>query len=318
MPGFVDLQVNGLGAVHVADAVDDDWVIIGRDLAAAGVTTWLPTVTTRALDDYPEILSRISATRASTGDLDTPLPEIGGIHLEGPFLGERPGAHPAHHIRGVDRAFLDALPDDVALMTIGAEAEGAVEATRALVDRGVRVAIGHTAASDERLDAVRRAGASLVTHLFNAMSGVHHREPGVAAWALTNDSISTSVIGDLHHVSLRSLQIALRCKPRSRLIAVSDSVAHLRRGLHDGGGGLPARTADGTIAGSTVTMDGCFRHLRQAGADLVTAALATATNPARLIGAADRGAVEAGRRADLVALDDDDRVLDVWLAGRQL
>lgn len=317
VPGFVDLQVNGVGAVHVADARGADWETIGRDLGSAGVTTWLPTVTTRPLDDYAAILDRIAAMRLSMATLDTPLPDIAGVHLEGPFLGERPGAHPAHLITGVDRGFVDSLSDQVVLMTLAPEAEGAVEATRALVDRGVRVAIGHTAASDERLDAVRRAGASLVTHLFNAMSGVHHREPGVAAWALTNDSIAASIIADLHHVSATALEVALRCKPATSIIAVSDSVAHQRRGLMDGGGGAPARTADGTIAGSTIAMDGCFRNLRSAGADLVAATLATATNPARLIGAADRGAIEAGRRADLVALDHEDRVVDVWLAGRR-
>ena len=318
VPGFVDLQVNGVGSVHVADAVDDDWITIGRQLAASGVTTWLPTVTTRELDAYAPILDRIAAMVASVGDLGTAVPDIAGVHLEGPFLGERPGAHPAHLVAPTSQSFIDRLHPIVKLMTLGAEAEGAVEATRALVDRGIRVAIGHTAASDERLDAVRRAGASLVTHLYNAMSGLHHREPGVAAWALTTDAVSVSVIADLHHVSLRALDVALRCKPPSRLIAVSDSVAHQRRGLFYGGGGRPARTADGTIAGSTVGMDGCFRHLRLAGADLVTASLATATNPARLIGLADRGTIEAGRRADLVALDPDDQVRSVWANGIQV
>ncbi len=316
VPGFVDLQVNGLGSVHCATAVDDEWTSIGRQLAASGVTTWLPTVTTRAIDEYDDILKRIAAMALSSVDTGHILPEIAGVHLEGPFLGERPGAHPGHLIVETSHSFIDDLHPIVSLMTLGAEAEGAVEATRSLVDRGVRVAVGHTAASDERLDSVVRAGASLVTHLYNAMSGVHHRESGVASWALTTDAVSVSVIGDLHHVSARALEIALRCKPRSRLIAVSDSVAHRRRGLVDGGGGRPARTIDGTIAGSTIGMDGCYRSLVKAGAAPVDASLATATNPARLMGLADRGSIEAGRRADVVALDPDDRVVGVWVSGQ--
>lgn len=318
VPGFVDLQVNGVGSVNVASATEDhEWDEIGRMQLATGTTTWLPTVTTRDLGDYAQILDRIQAAADRAREPWSPLvADIAGVHLEGPFLGERPGAHPTHLIRPVDQPFINTLPTIVKLVTLGAEADGAVEATRILVDRGVRVAIGHTAANDERLDAVRQAGASLVTHLFNAMTGVSHREPGVAAWALTHDGVSASVIADLHHVSMRALQVALRCKPSPSIIAVTDSVAHLKKGLRDGGGGKPARLSDGTIAGSTITMDGCFRNLLAAGADPVAATMATSTNPAALMGLADRGAIVAGRRGDIVALDDSHAVVGVWLEGQ--
>ncbi|MCB0992535.1 MAG: amidohydrolase family protein [Acidimicrobiales bacterium] len=318
VPGFVDLQVNGVGAVNVASATtDQQWDEIGRAQLSTGTTTWLPTVTTRAIDEYMPILERIQAAADRAAEPWSPLvADIAGVHLEGPFLGERPGAHPTHLIQPVDQRFVASLPPIVKLVTLGAEAEGAVEATRVLVDRGVRVAIGHTAAKDDRLDAVRQAGASLVTHLFNAMTGVSHREPGVAAWALTTDGVAASVIIDLHHVSMRAVQMALRCKPHQAIIAVTDSVAHLKSGLRDGGGGKPARLPDGTIAGSTVTMDGCFRNLLLAGADPVTATMATSTNPAALMGLADRGAIVAGRRGDLVALDPNHSVVGVWIEGK--
>ncbi|MCP3934616.1 MAG: amidohydrolase family protein [Actinomycetia bacterium] len=322
VPGFVDLQVNGVGSIHVASAdTDEAWSMIGRSQLGAGTTTWFPTVTTREVEEYPAILERITAAAARSARPESQpaefplLADIPGAHLEGPFLGERPGAHPTELIRPIEQGFISDLPDIVKLMTLAPEVDGAVEATRALVDRGVRVAIGHTGANEEQLEAVRQAGASLVTHLFNAMTGVSHRDPGVAAWALVNDAISTSVIADLHHVSLRVLQIALRCKPPQTVIAVTDAVAHLSQGLEDGGSGRPAHLPDGTIAGSTITMDGCYRNLRLAGASAVEATLATSTNPAALMGLADRGAIVAGLRADLVALDPRETVIGVWRCG---
>ena len=123
VPGFVDLQVNGVGAVNVASATtDQQWDEIGRAQLSTGTTTWLPTVTTRAIDEYMPILERIQAAADRAAEPWSPLvADIAGVHLEGPFLGERPGAHPTHLIQPVDQRFVASLPPIVKLVTLGAD-----------------------------------------------------------------------------------------------------------------------------------------------------------------------------------------------------
>ena len=224
---------------------------------------------------------------------------------------------------GADLDFVAVIPDTLRMMTIAPETEDAVALTAALVERNVTVSIGHTAATVAQLDAVHRAGATLVTHLFNAMPGLHHRDETIVGWALGNDAISTSIIADLGHVGPHALKIALRCKPHDRLIAVSDSVAHLvdgelRNGLASGGSGEPARLTNGTIAGSTSSLADCFANLIECGATLEQAVTATSTNPSQLLGATDRGVVAVGARADLVAIDSSNSVSAVWRNGRRI
>lgn len=321
VPGFIDIQVNGLGGTDVASATAGELLDLDQRLAVAGTTTWFPTVVTRPLAAYVRPLEAITSAMAEQSSRGRT--SIGGAHLEGPFLGARPGAHREELIVDVDLDFLTELPEAVRLMTIAPESPGACEATTALVRAGATVSIGHTAATERQLDDMLEAGASVVTHLFNAMPGLHHRDVTVTGWALANDDVTTCVIADNAHVSKHALTIALRCKPTERLIVVSDSVAHLvdgelRPGLVGGGGGHPAVLNDGTIAGGTSTMSDCFTNLVAAGADLSQATAATSTNQSRLLGLTDRGEISVGKRADLVAIDDDLAVAAVWVAGKRL
>lgn len=318
VPGFIDLQVNGAGSVDVPTASVRDLELLCHSLELTGVAGWLPTVVTRPLDEYRDVLERIDEVMSAQLNGSVGGAEMLGVHLEGPFLGGRPGAHRRELIVAPTPALIEAMPPSVKLVTLGAETEGAVEATRALVERGVVVSIGHTAASVEQLDAVRHAGATLVTHLYNAMTGVHHRDEGVASWALTTDAMSTAIIADGHHVLQPAVSIALRCKAPNKVVAVTDTVAHQRDGLHGGGDGAPAHLADGTIAGGTAGMALCFANLVSAGASIGGAVDATSTNPARLLGLVDRGAVGEGKRADLVGLNNAYDVQAVWRAGRRV
>ena len=318
VPGFIDIQVNGAGDVDVSTASARELGELCDSLARTGVTGWLPTVVTRPLISYSQVLDRIGEVIDAQRRGQVHGAEILGVHLEGPFLGDRPGAHRRELFVSPTTDFIEQLPDWVRLVTLGPEVPGAAEATKELVERRICVAIGHTAASAEQLDAVHSAGAELVTHVFNAMTGVHHRDHGVASWALTTDTISTSIIADGHHVGQAGLEIALRCKPTDRLIAVTDSVAHNGHGLHADAEGEPARTAEGTLAGSTVAMDVCLRNLVAAGHDLDAAVAATSANPARLLGLDDRGEITVGKRGDMVALDDQLRVRGVWRSGVRL
>jgi N-acetylglucosamine-6-phosphate deacetylase len=317
-PGFVDLQVNGIDDVDVATADGADWDRLGTLLVAQGVTTWCPTLVTMALDRYAAPLARIADAMHRE---PTVRPSIAGAHLEGPFLGGAVGAHPRDMIADIDLAWIDALPGHVAMVTIGPEQPLAVKAIGRLRDRGVLVALGHTTATDDDLDRAAARGAALVTHLFNGMSGLHHRTPGVAAWALTHPSVSASIIADGVHVHPRMLRLAFLNLGQDRAVLVTDSVAwragsigSIGVALTDGAPRLP----DGTLAGSALTMDAAIRTCVAAGVPLEAALTAAGTNPARLLGLHDRGAVEVGLRADLVGLSTDLTVTGVWIGGTPL
>lgn len=316
VPGFVDLQVNGIDTVDVTTARDGDWDTLDRLLLAQGVTTWCPTLVTMPLDRFAAPLARIAEAMVRPA---TRRPTIAGAHLEGPFLGGAAGAHPPALIVPIDLDWLRALPSHVALVTLGAEQPAAVAAVEILTGAGRLVSVGHTTADEAQFDAAVVAGVRLTTHLFNGMSGVHHRTPGVAVFALTNPMVSASLIADGVHVHPRVLRLAFQALGPDRAVLVTDSVAW-RSGrigsigleLRDGAPRLP----DGTLAGSVVTMPDAVRNCVAAGVAPVDALRAASTNPARLLGLHDRGVIEVGRRADLVALDSDLEVEQVWVAGQ--
>ncbi len=318
VPGFVDLQVNGIDDVDVSTATGAEWDRLDGLLLDQGVTTWCPTLVTMPLDRFARPLAEIgSAMGRPAGG----RPSIAGAHLEGPFLGGAPGAHRPQWIIPIDLPWIDALPDHIAVMTIGAEQPEAATATARMTSRGTIVSIGHTTAEFDELDATATAGASLTTHLFNGMSGLHHRTPGVAAWVLGHPSVAASIIADGVHVHPRMVKLAFSLLGRDRAVLVTDAVAW-RAGtvgpvgmeLRDGAPRLP----DGTLAGSAATMDQCLRVCIEAGVAPELALRAASTTPARLLGLADRGTIEVGRRADLVALDADWRIRHVWVAGDQV
>ena len=314
VPGFVDLQVNGIDDIDVARAEGADWERLDQLLLAQGVTTWCPTLVTAPLRSYAAPLQRIADAAARGGV----RPHIAGAHLEGPFLGGAPGAHRPELIIPIDLDWLSALPSHVKVMTLAPEQLLAPEATRLLTNRGCLVALGHTAASETEFDAAVAAGARLVTHLFNGMTGIHHRSPGVATFALTNDDVCASLIADTVHVHPRVLRIACTALGPDRTVLVTDAVGW-RAGsagpvglaLRDGA----PRLADGTLAGSALTMDTAVRVCVAAGVSLAHAVAAASTNPARLLGLHDRGRIQPGCRADLVALTPDLQVEQVWVGG---
>jgi len=298
-PGLVDLQVNGHGA-HGAD----DPVALGDALRAAGTTSWCPTLTSRPL---PEIESWLAAH-------PDPAPGEIGVHLEGPFLAAaRAGAHPPGALRAPDIGWLAALPPRVRIVTLAPELAGALEAIGRLRAAGVVVALGHSDATyDQALDAAA-AGASLVTHVFNAMAPLHHRAPGLAGAALTDPRLVPAVIGDGVHVHPAVLALVLTGR---RAVLVSDSVCPIGVdgvGLDTTGGA--ARSADGALAGSVITLADAVRTAVGAGVPLGVALTAATATPADVVGRADLGRLVAGARADVIALDPQLRVQAVWPTG---
>jgi N-acetylglucosamine-6-phosphate deacetylase len=307
-PGFIDLQVNGVGPIDVASAQGDDWDELDARLLAQGVTTWCPTLVSAPLDRFAAPLERIAGAAArSDGRV---RPTIAGAHLEGPFLGGAPGAHPLKYLRPPDLDWLANLPDIVRVMTLAPEAEHALDAIRLLVERGVLVSLGHSTATYEEATAAIDAGARLVTHCFNGMGALHHRAPGLIGAALSDDRLAVSLITDLIHVHPAAVALVFRAKTAPRIALVTDAVAW------EGEGDAP-RLADGTLMGSTLTADGAIRNVVQrCGVSLTDAVRAAATTPADLLGLSDRGRIEPGARADLVALNRDLTVETTWVLGQ--
>lgn len=316
VPGFVDLQVNGIGALDVARAEGDDWALLDAALVAQGVTAWCPTLVSAPLDHYAGPLARIAEAAQRPGL----RPSILGGHLEGPFLGRRHGAHPDAVVIAPDLDWVAGLDPIVRLMTVGPEAPGARDLVKALVARDIVVALGHTAATPEEVAVAVDAGATLFTHLFNASGTVGARSPGPVGAALIDERLTVSLIADLVHVDPVTVAVAFRAKAAERVVLVTDAVSWQsawgqgqRITMVDGAPRLP----DGTIAGSALTMDQAVRNLVQVvGLDLEQVVRAASTNPARVMGCLDRGVLAVGARADVVALDADLEVAQVWIAGQ--
>ena len=308
VPGFIDLQVNSIGPVDVAHAKGADWDLLDARLLAQGVTTWCPTLVSAPLDRFAQPLERIAAAAARADDAVRPT--IAGAHLEGPFLGGAPGAHPPELLRPPDLEWLDQLPRIVRVVTLAPETARALDAIALLCGRGVLVSLGHSTATYDTALAAIDAGARLVTHCFNGMGPLHHRAPGLVGAALTDDRVAVSLITDLIHVHPAIVSLIFRAKTAERVALVTDAVAW------EGEGDAP-RLPDGTLMGATVTADAAVRNaVQQAGVALADAVRAASTTPADLLGMTDRGRIDIGARADLVALDTDLHVECTWVGGK--
>jgi N-acetylglucosamine-6-phosphate deacetylase len=323
-PGFVDVHVHGWGG-H--DAMGDRTALDGmaRRLLRRGVTSFLPTAVTAPLGELAAFAERV---RTWLPDAPADGAEPLGFNLEGPFLAAgRRGAHDPAHLQvpaDVARTALEPLTDGLRLLTIAPELPGALDLIRWLRDRGVATSIGHSAATLDEARAGYAAGARSTTHLFNAMSGVDHRSPGVAVAALLDDDVYVELIADGIHVHPGLWPIVTRLKPADRLVLVSDALA--LAGMGDGRGwigGLEVEVVGqrvtlagtSTLAGSVIALDTAVRQLVASGVALPAAVSAASRNPLALLGITDRGRLAVGQRADLVELDTDLRVRRVMRAG---
>lgn len=321
-PGFIDLQVNGGGGVLFnATPTVEAIRAIGAAHRRFGTTGYLVTFIT---DSHEAMAAAIAATRQALAER---VPGLLGLHLEGPFLNPaRRGIHDAAHVRLPDRAdlaLLAALPVGRTLVTLAPEQAppGMIET---LVASGVVVAAGHTDASYEQAMAGFARGVSGVTHLFNAMTALASRAPGMVGAALDRSPVWCGLIVDGHHVAPAALRIAIAAKPKGTMILVTDAMPPAAGGPPSFDlGGKPIRSeggrlvgADGTLAGADLAMTDAVRNA----VDLLDLPLEEALRmaslyPARAMGIADRARIAAGQVADLVLLDDRLNVLNSWIAG---
>jgi N-acetylglucosamine-6-phosphate deacetylase len=283
---------------------------------AGGATSYLPTLVSAPRDGYRDALARVAAAQLDAAGAG--LPHIEGVHLEGPFLGDAPGAHPPELLGPVDLEWLidvlDSQPDLVRLVTLAPEADPGLLATRALVERGIVVALGHSRCTYEQALDAAAAGATVVTHLFNGMGPLGHRAPGLPGAALDDDRLTPSLIADFVHLHPATLRLAAL---RKQCILVTDAVAvdvdyfgH-RAVERDGAAYLD----NGTLTGSTLTMDRAVRNAQTLVGLPRALEMATMT-PARAVGIDSYASRGIGGRADLVALDRATlEVASVWLAG---
>ncbi len=307
-PGFIDLQINGGFGIDLQSRPSALWEL-GDRLPSIGVTAFLPTLTTNGYANIDDALSAIEGRPSGYRGAE-PL----GWHLEGPWLSE---AKRGAHARSKLEAIPDPLPDwyapeyGVAMVTLDPECDGARRATRELSERGVVVSYGHTAASQETAFEAYQWGATMGTHLFNAMVGLHHREPGLAA-ALLSDRCPArfGLIVDGEHVAAALVDIAWRLASE-RLVLVSDAVAPL---------GMTTDRVftldDGTLAGAVVGLDQSVRNLAAfTGCSSGQAHRAASARPADVLIDASRGELWPGLRADAVVFDDDGGVVATIIAG---
>ncbi|HTW88882.1 MAG TPA: N-acetylglucosamine-6-phosphate deacetylase [Candidatus Binataceae bacterium] len=316
LPGPIDLQVNGAGKLSVADASSDELIELARLLAREGTTAFLPTVITAELEQVEAADRAIAGARAKqNGRADGAA--ILGMHLEGPFISSaRRGVHPRLTLAPAGEALERvAHLSSLRLITLAPELGGARDAIVALVRRGIVVSLGHSEATLEQANDAIVAGARMGTHLFNAMRPIHHRDPGIAA-ALLSSQAYAAVIPDGVHVHPTMLRLAVRARGAAGVVLTSDRTPLIGDVKAKDGA---ARLADGTLAGSIISMiDGMRLMVERAGVTVGEVAQMAATNPAAVLGIADRGRLEPGARADLIVLDSELRLKAVFIGGREL
>lgn len=322
-PGFIDLHGHGGGGSAYEDDSFASALAVHR---AHGTTRSVLSLVANPVTALVSSLARVRAVMA-----DDPL--VLGVHLEGPFLSpHNKGAHNASYL--IDPAprpvadLLEAGDGVVRQVTIAPELPGAVDATRSFVSAGVAVAVGHTVGTDDQARAAFDAGATLLTHAFNAMPGIHHRAPGPIAAAVADDRVTLELILDGVHVHPSVASLLFRAAP-GRVALITDAMG--AAGAADGPytlGSLDVTVTDGvahvagtdTIAGSTLTQDVALRNaVTRAGLALPEAVAALTSVPAAALGLGDRlGRLAPGFAADLVALSPSLEVRRVWGAGREL
>lgn len=317
-PGFIDAQLNG---AHGIDVTSEPHRIgeLGVHLCRYGVTAFAPTVIT---------CSPGQRTAALAADLAGAGGAIAvGLHLEGPMLapGHR-GAHPERWLATPSAELVDGWTraNRVAMVTLAPELPGALDVIEQLVAAGVVVSLGHTGSDAAQVAAAVQAGATAVTHLFNAMAPFGHRTPGPIGVTLADDALLAGLICDGIHVDPIAVRAAWRALGPQRCLLVTDAIAALglppgRHRLGEtvvdvGEGG--ARTTGGTLAGSVLALDQAVRNLLAfTGCSIADAVTTVTATPARLLGLADRGALVPGGRADVTLLDAELRVVATFVGG---
>ncbi|MBE3127218.1 MAG: N-acetylglucosamine-6-phosphate deacetylase [Candidatus Atribacteria bacterium] len=314
VPGYIDIHVHGGGGSDVMDGEYEAIKQVATTHSRFGTTAFLPTTMTMAKDKIIKSLKSIHEARLK----GTGTAEILGIHLEGPYINpEKKGAQKEEDIKKVSvEEFLEfnqASGNLIRLVTIAPEMPGAIDFIRWLHQQGIIVSVGHSNATYKQVQEGIQAGLSHVTHIFNAMRGLHHREPGVVGAALSSPKLIVEMIADGVHLHPMVLKMLTQIKESEKLVLITDAMraTGFKEGTYDLGGQEvivtqgQAKLKNGTLAGSVLTMDKAVKNLvTKVGISLLNAVQMASYNPAKCLGIDDRkGSLEINKDADIVILN---------------
>lgn len=326
-PGFIDIHIHGAGGHDTMEGTPEALDSIATTIAAQGTTAFLPTTMTTPVDRINHALRAIGQRRDGGG----PGAQVLGAHLEGPFIsGAAIGAQNPAYLQepsiDVYQAMTEGCGDVPVSITMACELEGSDALITYLAGQGLVVSIGHSNATYEEVCRAVAAGASHTTHLFNGMSGLHHREPGVVGATFDLEALTTEVITDGIHISWPVLRTTFRQKGTDQVCLISDAMmaCGMPDGVYELGGqevivaDKAARLRTGSLAGSVLTLREAVRNVtRHCGIPLHEAVKMATLNPARFCGVDDhKGRIAPGYDADLVLFDEDFQIKQVIIGGK--
>lgn len=322
-PGFVDVQINGFAGVDFVASDAAGYAHAGLALAATGVVAYQPTFISCPISVCVAAIARLSTLNGTPAG-----PRVLPAHVEGPFLSlVQHGAHNPEYLLPGDIALADALcaAGPVGYVTVAPEITCGLEVIEHFVARGVVVSLGHSDADGATATAAFDGGARAVTHIFNAMRKWKPRDPGLAGVALSRDDVFVTAIIDNIHLAPETGRLLIAAA-RDRLVLITDAIEAAGQGdgvyrLGDRSvhvRGAEARLADGTLAGSVLSMDQAVRNLVSLGASLECALAAASSTAARLLRRDDLGELHVGGRADIVVLDDRLEVQRTVVGGTEI
>ena len=328
VPGFIDEHIHGAGGADVMDGTVEALQTISEFLAREGTTGFLATTMTQSPENITNALKAVKKVREK-GEYKGA--EVLGVHLEGPFISPKHvGAQPLEYVATPDAELFDkyneASGNSIKIVTLAPEVEGGLGLVKHLSNIGVVASVGHTGGKYADVVNAVAAGATNVTHTYNAQTGLHHREAGVVGAAMLLDELNCEMICDTIHVSVPAIKLVIKNKPHDKYTLITDAMR--AKGMPDGKSELggqevfvnngEARLADGTLAGSVLKMNVAVKNLVEKAGVPFTDAIDFATyNPAKNIGVLnERGTIEVGKRADLTVLNSDFEVLYTLVNGK--
>lgn len=328
IPGFIDIHIHGAADADTMDATVEALETIANVLPSEGTTSFLATTITSSNEHIEKAL--VNVKDFIEGTQPEGQAEIVGIHLEGPFINpERAGAQPLEHIRPHDRhrlkEWLSLAGGHIKQVTLAPEQTDGLPVVELLTRQGVITSIGHSDATFEEVRAAVEVGATGVTHLFNQMRELHHREPGTVGAAFLFDEMRAEIIVDGIHVRPEMVQLAFKQKGKEGLILITDAMRakYLGDGVYDLGGqqvtvtGETAMLEDGALAGSVLKMVNAVKNMMTyTGCSLADAIMMASENPARQVNVFDRkGSLAIGKDADIVILNESNQVVMTFCRG---
>ncbi|MDA7025077.1 N-acetylglucosamine-6-phosphate deacetylase [Bacillus sp. CLL-7-23] len=328
MPGMIDVHIHGANGADVMDGTTEALTTIAKALPAEGTTSFLATTMTQDAADIE--LALANAKHYKTSVHQTGTADMLGIHLEGPFISEkRCGAQPPTAIIPPDLSLFKKWQTlsgrNIKLVTIAPELKGSIELINYLKKTGVTASVGHSDAGLKDMKAAMKAGVSHITHLFNGMRGLHHREPGVAGSALLYKELTTELIADGIHVHPAVIKLTYQQKQKEGIILITDAMRAkcLKNGTYSLGGqevfvkNKQAVLADGTLAGSILKMDAAILNMMKfSECSLEDIVYMTAVNPAKQLGVYDhKGSIQIGKDADLIVLNEKNELIFTLCKG---